>query len=338
MHIESRVRGLAPAFAAAALLNAGPVMAEPAYRVSGPYTHENLNVYLVHGSGPTASRRLLTLDEAVTAGKVVVRETGNVGQLTIENVSSSEVFVQAGEIVKGGRQDRVLGTDLLLPARSGPVPIASHCVEQGRWQRRGDEPVDRFTASRLALSDKELKIANHSGSQGDVWSNVAKVQRQLQTNLGADVRAARSTSSLQLTLEDGRVRAKAQGYERALAGLIEAHPDAIGYAFAIGGELNSAEVYASRRLFAALWPKLLRASATEAVAAPPVAKSPAPGLDAVRGLLAAADGSLTEKAPSRNTVTHARETTSRLVIETREAGARDAWVHRSYLKKSPASR
>ena len=40
----------------------------------------------------------------------------------------------------------------------------------------------------------------------------------------------------------------------------------IGYVFAINGHVNSADVYASRALFVKLWPKLLKASAVEAVA------------------------------------------------------------------------
>src|SRR5205807_5913468 len=85
----------------------------PAYRISGPYTHANLSVFLVHGSEAKTARPLLTLDEALKQHKVIVHETGNVNQLAVENVSSDDVFLQSGDIVKGGQQDRTLETDLI---------------------------------------------------------------------------------------------------------------------------------------------------------------------------------------------------------------------------------
>ena len=73
-------------------------------------------------------------------------ETGQVNELAIENVSPDRaVFVQAGDIVKGGRQDRVFSQDLVLKPRSGRVPIDAFCVESGRWRQRGGR---RRTASR----------------------------------------------------------------------------------------------------------------------------------------------------------------------------------------------
>jgi len=70
------------------------------------------------------------LQEAMERKAVIVHETSEVNELSIENVSQSEeVLVQAGDIVKGGRQDRVLAVDLIMPAGSGKMPIAAFCVE-----------------------------------------------------------------------------------------------------------------------------------------------------------------------------------------------------------------
>ena len=98
--------------ASAAGRAATPGAAAP--RISGPYVYENLDVYLVHGGDRTSGRKLVPLAQALAEGKVIVRETGNVSSLTVENLSDQEVYVQAGEIVKGGRQDRVLAVDLVL--------------------------------------------------------------------------------------------------------------------------------------------------------------------------------------------------------------------------------
>ena len=67
---------------------------------------------------------------------LIVKETGTVNQLTVENSSATEtVFIQAGDIVKGGKQDRVLTVDMILPPKSGAIPISSFCVEQNRWAK-----------------------------------------------------------------------------------------------------------------------------------------------------------------------------------------------------------
>ena len=128
------------------------------YRVTGPVIHENLAIYLVHGksaAGPVP----LTLDEALGKRIVKVHETGNVNELQIENLGSDEVFVQSGDIVKGGKQDRVLTVSLVLPPRSGRIPIASFCVEQGRWAARGKEDAKTFATASAVVPSREAKIA-----------------------------------------------------------------------------------------------------------------------------------------------------------------------------------
>jgi hypothetical protein len=123
------------------------------YRLSGPHVHGNLAIYFVHGAsapGPVP----LTLQEAMASRTVQVYETGSVNELEIENAGDREVFVQSGDIVKGGKQDRVLMVSLVLPARSGRMPIASFCVEQGRWAARSGEDVARFSSADAALPSR----------------------------------------------------------------------------------------------------------------------------------------------------------------------------------------
>ena len=78
------------------------------YRLSGPYTHRNLTIFLVHGKNLIKSKSILTLQEALVQKKVVVYETKSVNELSIQNFSNSDVYVQAGDIVKGGAQDRMI--------------------------------------------------------------------------------------------------------------------------------------------------------------------------------------------------------------------------------------
>jgi hypothetical protein len=145
------------------------------YKLSGPYTHENLTIFLVHGQDTSPhGKPFLTLQEALERKVVVVHETGDVNELAVESVSTKEeVFVQAGDLVKGGQQDRVLAVDLIVPARSGRIPINAFCVEHGRWSPRGAEVATSFGVSPNMVATKELKMAAKSSrSQQMVWDEV----------------------------------------------------------------------------------------------------------------------------------------------------------------------
>ena len=139
-------------------LFARAVLAEPEPQVSAPVQHDNIAVYFLRGvSAPGVVPD--TLQEALARGTVEVHETGNVRELKIENKGDTPVFVQFGDIVKGGQQDRVLTVSLLLQPKSGVVPIGAYCVEQGRWAARGAEDVRRFALSESIMPSREAKIA-----------------------------------------------------------------------------------------------------------------------------------------------------------------------------------
>jgi len=377
--------GLIGALSTGAQRQSQPQNPPPAnYTLSGPYTHKNLTIFLMHGANQSRGPAPLTLQEAMKQKKVIVRETGDVNELTIQNQSNQEVFVQAGDIVKGGQQDRVLALDLIVPPRSGRIPIEAFCVEQGRWSRRGQEAVAAFSASNNMLASKELKIAAKAkGSQDEVWANVSKAQTKLAENVvvvnsapatararrGAgrvegvsleqssaaelsgnamrieagtvagltapSVVSAASPSSLQLTLENKLVKDTASDYVKKLSSSIAGKRDVIGFVFAINGQLNSADVYSSNALFKKLWPKMLEASAVEAVAEfktdgkfEPVKKETAQAF-----LLAAQDGKTETKKVTARTSVVKSETGKSLFFETRDSRRSDGWVHRNYLAK-----
>jgi ARG/rhodanese/phosphatase superfamily protein len=144
--------------AIAALGAAGtPAFAHGDQRISGPHVHRNLAIYLIHGHS-AAGAVPLTLSEALARGSVQVAETGQVNELKIENTGEDEVFIQAGDMVKGGRQDRVLTVSLVLPPRSGVIPIASFCVEPGRWSAREGEDPTRFSSATEAMPSRKALL------------------------------------------------------------------------------------------------------------------------------------------------------------------------------------
>jgi hypothetical protein len=308
------------------------------YRLSGPYTHENLTVFLIQGADGSTGSHFLTLQEAMNRKVVIVHETEEVNELAIENVSrTEEVFVQAGDIVKGGQQDRVLAVDLIVPARSGRMPIDAFCVEHGRWSGRGAESASAFTVSEEMAATKELKMAaKQARSQTDVWDEVAKTQDKLSASTNANVRAEESTSSYQLSLENKSVRESAESYVKALSKVTEGKSDVVGFVFAVNGKMSSADVYPSGVLFRKLWPRLLKAAAVEAVTELPAYDKSleAASADAFSKFLVDAErGGETEQEVTQRTRMFKREGEQGVFFETRDMAHGGAWVHRNYLAK-----
>jgi ARG/rhodanese/phosphatase superfamily protein len=306
------------------------------YQLSGPYTHKNLSIFLVHGKNTFTGKTFITLQEAMVQKKVVVYETRSVNELAIENVSNDDIYVQAGDIVKGGQQDRMIGVDLIVPSRSGKMPISAFCVEHGRWSGRGNERTAVFSSSSDVASTKEIKLAaKRASSQGAVWENVRVAQDKLSANVGARVNSEVSESSLQLAVEHHKVTATAESYTRALSNIVNNSNDVIGYVFAINGKVNSADVYGSNVLFKKLWPKLLKANAIEAIAELQQAEFQSATAEHVKTFLRDSEKTkATEKEVSARVGLVTGEDAEQIFFETRDRAQKDVWIHRNYIKKN----
>ena len=314
-----------------------PEMKATDYRLSGPYTHKNLSIFLIHSRTTiTRTRSFLTLQEALEKKKVIVYETQSVNELAIENLSSEDVYVQAGDIVKGGKQDRMMAQDFIVPPKSGRMPIAAFCVEHGRWSGRGNERAGVFSSSSDAAVTREIKLAaKSSNSQGAVWENVRLAQDKLSQSVGARVNSNVSASSLQLAVENSRVQATADSYIKALGNIVNRDNDVIGYVFAINGNVNSADVYSSNALFRKLWPKLLKANTVEAIAQLQKESFKPASTDHAKAFLTEAEkprASAPKDVTARVKVV-TREDDKNVFFETRDEDQKGAWVHRNYIKK-----
>jgi hypothetical protein len=322
-------------------------------RISEPFVHDNLAVYFVHGdsvAGPVP----LSLQEGLAKGTVRVIETGSVNELQIENTGGEAVFVQAGDIVKGGKQDRVLTVSFLLPASSGRVPISSFCVEQGRWSARGGEDQRAFGSAQEAMPSKSALLAlaapeaqagasapanpaaqsaaETAWKQHRVWDEVAKTQRKLADSLNAAVAAPQSATSLQLTLENANLAKARADFVSALEAQGLNDGEIVGFVTAINGTISSANVYPSNALFRKMWRKQLAAAITEAIgdkSANPVAAPPA--AIAKEFLSNAEAGKAQERASAAGARLETREAANAVYNEAK--GADGNWVHKSYLAK-----
>ena len=302
-------------------------------KLSGPFTHGNLTVFLIHGPDKLKNRQFLTLDEAMTKKLVIVHETSNVNELAIENTGETDVYVQSGDVVKGGKQDRTIAMDFIAPAKSGRLPIASFCVEHGRWQKRGDESAVEF-AYGTVVAGKEVKLATkRSKNQQEVWQEVAASQKKLSESVGQQVMAG-AGGSLHLAQEDRKVKETSEEYIKALGGVTEGKNDVIGYAFAINGKVNSADMYANSALFRKLWPKLIKASAVEATSEKKDLKFTAASIADVYTCVENAEKAKPTTQPSGpRAAVVTKDGSDAILFETRDKQSGEDYIHRNYINK-----
>lgn len=263
-----------------------PAAGSPAradWRLGSPSSYKNLTVFPVIGAEPASGAEFITLDEGLRSGKVVITELGadgnaraivrrgndraEVNRLAVTNNSGKTLVLIAGEMILGGKQDRIVGHDCIIESSAAPVPLDVFCVEHGRWSGAASFGQDTagsgqvktsmvgMTAAPMALP-KIREKAQAKKNQSDVWSEVAKTV----TVNGAST----STGTLTSVYQDKRVNARLAEYESAFAGKLSAN-DVIGVVAAVGGRIISADVFANHSLFQAYWPKMLKSYALEAV-------------------------------------------------------------------------
>jgi len=304
------------------------------YRLSGPYRFENLSMFLVHGPDEPGSLIYTPLQDAMKRGLVTIREKSDVNELVIMNDSpSEEVFVQAGDIVKGGNQDRVLAVDLILPAQSAPIPISAFCVEHSRWQPRFSTSADQFTLTEMSAGFSLKRAIKGAASQLGVWDEVETRQRKMSTRLSTDVRSRLSPTSLPLALEDEAVQDAAQPFINNLLSIAEQSNDVLGVVFTINNELIGGDVYSSNLMFKRLWPRLLKGAAIEAATELPMTTTDEEVTIETAGsfLVNSERGAeIIDEVTARTHVVR-REIENGLFFETRDMGRDGMWVHRSYL-------
>lgn len=311
----------------------GAVVAAKDYTVTGPHTHGNLAIYLIHGEGQAKNLNFVTLQDGIANGNVIVHETRN-AQLLVDNRSNTPLFIQAGDIIKGGTQDRTLPSDMLLSARQNNVPVGALCVEQNRSFPRGNEISTSFATSTEQLPGRTLRMAAHSNSQPRVWAGVAMLQGNLARATGGPVQANLSTSSLQLTLEHPRVQGAVQKYLNDLGPAVDGKNDVLGYAVAVNGKFQSADVYATNEMFNKLWPKLLKASAVDALAERRVKSPGTPTAASVKAFLAAAETGTTTRVNGVTRGVTLRQDSARAVLfDTCDPAHANLVLHRSVLAK-----
>ena len=329
----------------------GPIVIE------GPFTHDNLAVYVIRGAA-NDRRAYITLDQGLAARSVEVREKGaaegrdqsTVNSVEVENKSDKWLFLHAGDIVKGGKQDRTIMTDVLLAPHSKPQAIEAFCVERGRWTPAQDGLAFKANPGIVAGTSLKRSIQSEKNQQR-VWQEVARTETRAATVAvaglaeapGAAVaspQALSRTGTYNAIAENTAVNGGRTAYVNALLSSIRRHKDAVGLAVAINGRITAADVYTSPGLFEALSTKLLESYALEALLtrerAQPAAPPSKPQVTTFLANAALPSGSTEAVGGSMRRTT--RENDDAVMYEYAHAAtpeARDAAVlHRSYLKKN----
>ena len=242
-------------------------------RVSKAHSHKNLTVFLIH-SAERDDREFITLNEGLKSGQVVVSELDQerVRSLTVENKSDKPLFLQEGDRVTGGKQDRTLYSSLVIAPKSGKQPIPTFCIEQSRWQLGATGRQFFGNANRGYASNSVRKAAKIQAAQGRVWEKVARQKALLQKKAGI----ASKTSSLNEAIDSKEIVASTKGYQDALGKILADHKDVVGMAFAVDGMLLEANVYPGYPLAKKVYPRLLETYAVDASLTKKEKQQPAP--------------------------------------------------------------
>jgi hypothetical protein len=231
------------------------------YKVTGPYEHANLAVFLLH-AGSQDDRDFITLDQGLKDGvvKVTEQKESRVGALQIENESEYPLFLQEGDRLQGGKQDRTIIASMVVPPQSGKMPVPTFCIERSRWQESAKGAVFEPTAN-AAFAPKDVRVAAKiDKNQTGVWENV----RQQKASAQKAALAGSTNSSLNETLDAPEVKKLSDEFAEALKSVLEDHPDAVGVAIAVNGNIQEVNVYPNHKLLGKLYPRLLQSYALQA--------------------------------------------------------------------------
>ncbi len=233
-------------------------------RMTGPYVHENLAVYLIH-SGSQDPRTFITLTEGLKNDtvKITEKEREEVNEVVIQNTSDSYLFLQEGDLIRGGKQDREIYASLILPPNSPQEKVKVFCVQHGRWVR-GEKGANFGVATNVAFAPKEVRqAAKYTGEQTVVWSQVAEQRVAIAQGLAVSL-PKEDTGNLNDVTESAAVRNVGQIFNEKLAYALDLHPDAVGVAIAVNGNVEEINVYPNHALLRKQFDRLVRSYAVQA--------------------------------------------------------------------------
>ena len=241
------------------------------------------------GSSPEEDVDVVTLDEAFANKLVAIKEKEDetVNQLTLTNKSEKPMFLLAGEVILGGKQDRIIGQNTIIAANQTHV-VPVFCVEHGRWSE-GD--TGRVFASSGALAHGRLRAQASFNGQSEVWAEVSKKNASLAIKNGTDTYrniATKQTKGLGY---------KEKEIDAAIAKVSPAdRANMIGFVVALNGKIATIDMFNSPRLYRKLEAKLVRSYLTEAIDVVAAKDIKPPAVGDVKAFIADADKAKEQKS------------------------------------------
>ena len=221
----------------------------------------------------------MPLTEAIQKKKVQITEkdqSGTVNSLTIQNVSSDTIIIICGDVVKGGKQDRIIETDMVLAPKSGKKELKVFCVESGRWndgrqqasvtnrsnlRNSAPPPPPRAAATFDGHYNKGAmslrKVVEKQKDQGKVWEEVDKINSSNKTQT--------STKTYTALTNSGDYTKKLQQYVAFFQAKFAKDSNVIGVVVVSGNKVLGCDLFATPALFRSQFPSLLHSYATEAI-------------------------------------------------------------------------
>jgi hypothetical protein len=182
--------------------------------------------------------------------------SGTVNTLFIENISKDTIFIMAGEIVQGGKQDRVIAQDVLLPPASGKINLSVFCVEQGRWTY-GDK-TDKSFNQYYGLPNMQLRnTVEKANSQSKVWQEVARTNEKNKVNP--------STGAYTAQLNSDDYKKQFADYQGFFTEKFKNDKNIIGVIVVTGERVVGCDMFASADLFQTQFNSLLSSYINEAI-------------------------------------------------------------------------
>jgi hypothetical protein len=227
------------------------------------YKFESLQLYPIRANQKFVNYHknlgnYVTLKNALEKRKVEITEHsgGTVNTLYIENVSADTVMILSGEVVQGGKQDRVIAQDFILPPKSGKKDVSVFCVEHGRWQtkRGGDMSFNQY----YSISTNSVrKAATVNKNQQQVWDEVAKTTKEN--------KAETSTGTLTALQASSTFSSDLKKYVDHFGNMFANQNDVIGVVAVAGDKILGCDMFATNELFRKQFANLLNSYATEAI-------------------------------------------------------------------------
>jgi hypothetical protein len=225
--------------------------------VGEPVYYNNLTIIPVYTQRLENRREYMTLDDALANGWLTISEVdeGRVPQVELNNYSKQTVYIMGGEIISGGKQDRIFGREVLLGPGAKHVLVPVYCVEENRWQYETDTFYSKQNLGTWNL--RSTAQVAPEGAQAEIWGDISAAHR--------DMGVRSRTMAYQEAYEQKGVREKVVEHERYFQNIPTLHRDTIGVVVGVGGQIVSVDLFTDPSIFQALWPKILKSSALAAV-------------------------------------------------------------------------